>query len=403
VPARRRCDGQELPEDGAAVGRFRRRLCRVPVLDGVVALIVGTFAVVASRVAAWGQVPPRRALDPVADLLIIAAASALAVRRMRPLVALSVAVGAIAAYEALRYPHGPILFVLGIAMFSVAQRAPIRRSLIAGLIAVVVVVVPELVNTHLVERLDDVSLLLVTRSGLVVLPWAVGVVTRVRSDAVRRVYYTEARQAVYEQRLRIGQEVHDVVGHRLAVINMRAGIALHVLTKRPEQAKEALEAIKAASKDALDDLRATLALFRWPPDDDQARRPPPGLPDLTELVAAIRDTGVPVELVVSGEQPRVPASVGLAAYRIVQESLTNVLRHAGPARATVAVDYQHDAIVLDVTDDGPGQPGADLHPDGRQQRHGIAGMRERAAAVGGMLTAGRRPEGGFRVHARLPI
>jgi signal transduction histidine kinase len=369
----------------------------------MVAFTVGAFVVVGTRVAAWGQVPPRRALDPVADLLIITAASTLAVRRVRPLAALSVAVGAVAGYEALRYPHGPILFVLGIAMFSIAQRVPVRASVIAGLVAGVAVVVPELVNAHLVDRLDDVSLLLVTRSGLVVLPWAVGVVTRVRREAVRRVYHTEARQAVYEQRLRIGQEVHDAVGHRLAVINMRAGIALHVLTRRPEQAAEALEAIRAASKDALDELRTTLALFRWPPDGEPARRPPPGLPDLTVLVATVRDAGVPVELVVCGAEPTVPASVGLAAYRIVQESLTNVLRHAGPARATVAVDYGHDAVVLDVTDDGRGQPGADLHPDGRRGRHGITGMRERAAAVGGALTAGPRPEGGFRVHARLPI
>jgi signal transduction histidine kinase len=267
-------------------------------------------------------------------------------------------------------------------MFSVAQRVPVRASAIAGLATAVAVVVPELVNTHLVENLDDVSLLLVTRSGLVVLPWAVGVVTRVRRDAVRRVYRTEARQAVYEQRLRIGQEVHDAVGHRLAVINMRAGIALHVLTRRPEQAAEALEAIRAASKDALDELRATLALYRWAQDGEPARRPPPGLPDLTGLVAATRDAGVPVELVVSGAEPAVPASVGLAAYRIVQESLTNVLRHAGAARATVTVHYGPDAIALDVTDDGRGRPATDL---------------------GGVLAAGPRPEGGFRVRARLPI
>jgi signal transduction histidine kinase len=187
------------------------------------------------------------------------------------------------------------------------------------------------------------------------------------------------------------------------VINMRAGIALHVLTKRPEQAGEALEAIKTASQDALDELRATLALFRWSPADEPARRPLPGLPDLTGLVAAIRDAGVPVDLVVSGEEPAVPASVGLAAYRIVQESLTNVLRHAGPARASVAVDYGHDAIVLDVSDDGRGRPGADGHSDDAQVRHGITGMRERAAALGGVLTAGTRPEGGFRVHVWLPI
>lgn len=376
---------------------------RVSVVDGLVAVVVAAFVVVATRVAAWGQVPPRRALDPVADLLIIAAASALTVRRIRPLSALWVAVTAIAGYEGLRYPHGPILFVLSIAMFSAAQRVPVRQSLIGGGVALMAVLVPELVNTGLVERLNDVSLLLVTRSGVVVLPWAAGMVIRVRRDALGRVYRTEARQAMYEQRLRIGQEVHDVVGHRLAVINMRAGIALHVLTKRPEQAGEALEAIKTASQAALDELRATLALFQWSLADEPARRPPPGLPDLTGLVAAIRDAGVPVDLVVSGAEPPVPASVGLAAYRIVQESLTNVLRHAGPARASVAVDYGQDAIVLDVSDDGRGRSGVDGHSDDEQVRHGITGMRERAAALGGVLTAGTRPEGGFRVHVWLPI
>jgi signal transduction histidine kinase len=187
--------------------------------------------------------------------------------------------------------------------------------------------------------------------------------------------------------------VHDVVGHSLAVINMQAGVALHVLDQRPDQAATALRAMRQASAAALADLRVTLA----PVDGEPDRRPPPGLTQAAELIAAVRRGGLPVDLHVDGVPPAVvPAPVDLAAYRILQESLTNVVRHAGTCRATVRIRYDADAVVVAVDDDGRG---ADPSSAGGR---GLIGMRERAAAVGGTLHAGPAG-GGFQVRATLPI
>jgi signal transduction histidine kinase len=220
----------------------------------------------------------------------------------------------------------------------------------------------------------------------------------------RRVETPEAgAPSTASERLRIAREVHDVVGHSLAVINLQAGVALHVVGRRPEQAEVALAAIKRSSKDALEELRGTLAVFRQPEPGsaDGTRRPAPGLGQLEALSAAMAEGGLPVEVAVTGQRVGLPVAVDLAAYRIVQESLTNVVRHAGPATATatVRVCYQPDALVVEIADTGRTRVSAGSRPVG----HGIAGMRERAAAVGGTLQAGPSAEGGFRVQARLPL
>jgi signal transduction histidine kinase len=237
------------------------------------------------------------------------------------------------------------------------------------------------------------------QAWLLGLPFTAGLVIRLWRESLRRDREEAARRLAYEERLRVAREVHDVVGHGLAVINMQAAVALHVLERRPEQGRAALEAIKQTSKDALEDLRGTLAVFR---ERDQpggeGRRPAPGLGQLEALVAATAERGLPVELVVSGHVDDLPAAVDLAAYRIVQESLTNVVRHAGPTRATVRVSGEHGRVVIEVADRGRARPVA----NGRREGHGIAGMRERATAIGGSLDAGPRPEGGFRVVASLP-
>jgi signal transduction histidine kinase len=232
-------------------------------------------------------------------------------------------------------------------------------------------------------------------------PWAIGTVVRLGRESARRAQQEETRRRSYEERLRVAREVHDVVGHGLAVINLQAGVALHVVGRRPEQAEVALAAIKQASRDALEELRGTLAVFRQAEavSGDGAWRPAPGLGQLEALVAAMGEGGLPVDLVVTGDRAGLPVAVDLAAYRIVQESLTNVVRHAGPATATVRVGCEPGAVVLEITDTGRGRaPGA-----ARAGGHGIAGMRERAAAVGGTLEAGPIADGGFRVRARLPF
>jgi signal transduction histidine kinase len=196
--------------------------------------------------------------------------------------------------------------------------------------------------------------------------------------------------------------VHDVVGHGLAAINMQAEVALHLLGKRPAagtgQAETALTAISRSSKEALDELRATLDLVRRA-DPGAPRQPGPGLGRLADLVQRVRAAGVPVTVRLTGDRRDLPAALDLTAYRVVQESLTNVLRHAGTATAEVRIDYSADAIDIEVTDSGAGAAGSALGGDG----HGITGMRERVTAVGGEFTAGPGDGRGFRVRARLPL
>jgi signal transduction histidine kinase len=196
-----------------------------------------------------------------------------------------------------------------------------------------------------------------------------------------------------------------VVAHTMATINVQAGVAAHVLPTQPEAVAEALQAIKTASKEGLRELRAILNVLRQADDTDPVQ-PAPGLAQLDALVEGARRAGLPITLAVAGEPFPLPAAVDLAAYRIVQESLTNVIRHAGPADATVKLRYHAEEIAIDVTDTGHGpSAGIGTGPGavGGTAGHGQAGMRERAAAVGGTVQTGPRPGGGYQVTARLPV
>jgi signal transduction histidine kinase len=314
------------------------------------------------------------------------------------LVSLAIAAGATAAYLAGEYPYGPVFFPLGFAVFVVATSQPIRTSMLAGGAALAVVLVGQLSTVEPSQLYTD-GLRAAAFFGWLLVPWAVGTMVQYRREAAIREREEDRSRHAYEERLRIARDVHDVVGHGLAVINMQAGIALHVLEKRPEQAAVALDAIKRTSKEALDDLRATLAVYRREEEESAERRPASGLGQLDGLIAATSEAGLPVDHVVEGEPVDLPATIDLTAYRIVQESLTNVVRHAGPASATVRVRYEPGSVTLEVVDNGRARAGDQARAGG----HGIAGMRERAAAVGGSLQAGPRAEGGFAVRARLPV
>jgi signal transduction histidine kinase len=225
-----------------------------------------------------------------------------------------------------------------------------------------------------------------------------------RAAQAERTREEEARRRVDAERLRIARELHDVLAHGIAMINVQAGVAAHVLHERPEHAAAALRTIKATSKDALRELRGILGVLREA-DEIESREPTPGLGQLERLVEATSQAGVPTQVTVSGRGRALPATVDLAAYRIVQESLTNVLRHAGGANALVAVSYADDEMTISVEDDGRGGVGRPA-TNGHRPRglgHGIVGMRERAHALGGELEAGPQTNGGFRVCAHLPI
>src|SRR6266511_1383715 len=367
----------------ATIGRMsvvRSQVARVVVFDGLVVALVGAVVLVGSwRAAPWTG--GARALDLWAYALMAAAVVALAARRVWPLATLVVTVALSVAYLAVGYPVGPFFLAPAVAMYSLAARWPVRGSLVAlgvGFVALLAGHTPGLVEAGRDELLAQTAAGAPWAAGWLGLPWAIGTLVRLGREGATRDREEEARRRAYEERLRVARDVHDVVG--------------------PGQAEVALEAIKTASKDALDELRATLAVFRQPDEADAPRRPTPGLDQLESLTADMADSGLPVELLVTGERTCLPGAVDLAAYRIVQESLTNVLRHAGGATATVRVTHEPDTLDLEITDDGRGRA---PRGDGRAGQ-GLTGMRERAAAVGGTLEAGPRGGGGFRVHARLP-
>jgi signal transduction histidine kinase len=226
------------------------------------------------------------------------------------------------------------------------------------------------------------------------LGWAWGELAR--SRAIRRAQ--ERRRIVTDERARIARELHDVVAHTVSVIVVQAGAAADVFDARPDRARAALDTIQAAGRTALAELRAMLDTMR-PDDDADPRAPQPGLDQLDALAASLGATGLQVAVRHAGAARDLPANVSLSAYRIVQESLTNTLRHARATRAEVDVRWTDAALHLDITDDGAGESGRSSAGNGA----GLVGMRERARLLGGSLDAGPLPSGGFRVSAELPL
>lgn len=232
---------------------------------------------------------------------------------------------------------------------------------------------------------------------------------RERAERAERTREEEARRRVAEERLRIARDLHDVVAHHIALVNVQAGVAAHVMDRRPDQAKEALSHVREASRSALNELRATVGLLRQTGDPEAPTEPAPGLDRLDDLVDTFRHAGLPVEVARAKDAPALPAAVDLAAFRVVQEALTNVQKHAGPdAKAEVSVVRVGPNVEITILDNGPGAaashgdyPRDPDEPDANGG-HGLLGMRERVTALGGTLTAGPRYGGGFRVHAILP-
>ncbi|MEU7644091.1 sensor histidine kinase [Streptomyces huasconensis] len=230
---------------------------------------------------------------------------------------------------------------------------------------------------------------------------------RERAERAERTREEEARRRVAEERLRIARDLHDVVAHHIALVNVQAGVAAHVMDKRPDQAKEALAHVRDASRSALGELRATVGLLRQTGDPEAPTEPAPGLHRLDELVETFRNAGLPVEVALGQVGLDLPAAVDLAAFRIIQEALTNVQKHAGrDAKAEVSVVRVGPNVEVTVIDDGPGHGKAGdgaPEPDTDGGGHGLLGMRERVTALGGSCTAAPRYGGGFRVHAILPV
>jgi signal transduction histidine kinase len=214
-----------------------------------------------------------------------------------------------------------------------------------------------------------------------------------RADEAERTREETALRRANEERLHIARELHDTLTHQISIIKVQAEVAVHLARKRGEQVSEALLAIREAGREATRELRATLEVLR-----DDGRTPPHGLAHVPELVERARATGLDATLTIEGQRHDVPAAVERTAYRIVQESLTNIARHAAAATASVRIDYRPDALAIRVDDDGKATPDAAAMPG-----VGLLGMRERVTALGGRLRAEPRGEGGFTVQAELPV
>ncbi len=392
--------------------RGRRSLGDVPFAEGTrakrpsvldIVFAVGfTVAVLAITAVIGNEARDQRPLDALGVVLILVAGLSLVWRRVVPIVTLVIVTAVITLYAAFDIQGGPVYLAPLVAIFTLASLEGRRRALPDAIGAALVSW-----TAALIRNVDNGAVL----AHVLWLSWAVGAVLLGDAMHNRREYLKgleeraryleetreeEARRRVAEERLRIARDVHDVVAHSLASINVQSSAALHVLERNPQQAGDALRAIKGASKDALDELRVTLAMLR---DETAApRAPTPGLAELRSLVAGAERAGLPVEVRVEGAVRDLPPAIDTAAFRIVQESLTNVMRHAGPARACVAVVYAPDGVEIEVVDDGVGLGGA----NGSHAGHGIRGMHERASMVGGRVEAGPRPEGGFRVRAHFP-
>jgi signal transduction histidine kinase len=376
---------------GRALGRWW--------LDVFPVLLVAILQVGGTAAAGHNQ-PERWSLNALGVALLLAGPAALLVRRRWPEVTLAVALSAALAYWLTDFPRGPAGFpALIFALVSAVLAG--RRAFAWGTLAVGYLgftVLPPLLGQeswNVGRALGLAAWLLVLGTGAEILR-----TRRERQAELAHVQAEEARRRASEERLLIARELHDVLAHNISLINVQAGVALHLLAERPDQARPALTAIKDASKEALGELRSVLDVLRRSEDGATApRAPTAGLRDLPGLVERTRTAGLDVALDVSGEARSVPAGVDLAAFRVVQEALTNVVRHAGTSSARVRLDYGDDQLTVQVDDDGAGAAVRPSEGGGR----GIAGMRERVQALSGSFEAGPRPGRGFRVRARFPI
>jgi signal transduction histidine kinase len=377
-------------------------------------LVVAGVGVVQVAGVAWSwaigsyRAPQWRPLDGWAYALLAAGALVLLLRRRWPLWVLAVTVGCALGYAARTYPEGPSSLAIYPALWTVATTVPRRLGWLAAGATAVAAAASELVLYS--DSMFDGEPLYAAVTVLAAMWWGESVRARRayvaelrdRAERAERSREDEARRRVDEERMRIARELHDVVSHTIGVISVQAGVAAHLLERRPAKAAESLAAIRQASDEALGELHAMLGVLRDGEDGRPPLAPAPGLEELDALVAQAAGAGVEVRVAVQGGPGRLPAAVDLACYRVVQESLTNVVRHAGATSAEVTITRTGDAVVVEVVDDGRGPAGGS--PNGSAgSGQGIVGMRERARAMGGTLVAGPRPEGGFRVEVRLPL
>jgi len=393
----------------------------VPVQDALLALLVALMQV-QGTVAKPTDVgaPPLSAFGHLGYLLLIGTGLVLAVRHRWPVAVFGAAALASLTYYAVGFSDGPGWIALFISLYTLTAYGDGRRTPALAGVGITVLATGWLVAASGVVPRAAIGWVFF-RIAASVMAAALGESVRSRrvvaDEALERARQAErtredeARSRVDGERLRIAREVHDTVAHAIAIINVQAGVTAYLLDKKPEGARDALVIIEQTSAQALHEMRAVLGVLR---DGDNGRVPYPGLAQAEELAAMAREAGLDVELDVSAPAAPLPSAVDHTVYRILQESITNVIRHVGPTRVTVALDCAADVLQVRVTDEGsrelPGQgaperqsPARTVHGGSTQAGRGIVGMRERCWLLGGQLTAGPRPYGGYEVTARLPL
>jgi signal transduction histidine kinase len=370
-------------------------------VDAAIAVVVAALQVAGTYGAAHhyhgGTVP-----SPVEYAVVAVAGLVLAARRRFPVCVLAVTGTLSVGYWALAQVPSPIFLCDVIALVTVV----LARKRAAAVLALVCYYagyqwLPVLTG---VRPAPSPLAAVLAAAGLAVLLGAAELLRlrRQRAAAIARSRADQARRQASEERLRIARDLHDVLAHNISVINVQANTALHLIDRQPERAAAALTAIHEVSKQALAELRSVLGVLR----EDGAgapRAPSPGLSRLDDLADSAASAGLTVRIERDGTQRQLPADVDVAAYRIVQEALTNCARHSAGSTATVRVRYSDDDVVVQVDDEGTGAGPVPRPTADGSGGNGIAGMTERAHALGGSLQAGPRPGGGFRVRARLPL
>jgi signal transduction histidine kinase len=365
--------------------------------DAGLALAVAVVALTGVLIAP----PSTTTLDAFGYVLLLVGSLSLAARRRAPAAVVLVATACVLGYYARDYPGNVASVPVLVAVYT-AVRAGYRRIVLVPAVTLAGVVVVNITVNHAPPRvvIQDRFLLFgwlvaAVAAGMAFRQWEAYVrEAEERAVDAERTREEVARRRAVEERLRIARDLHDSLTHTISVIKVQAGVAVHLARKRGEQVPEALLAIQEASGEATRELRTTLGVLRA-----TAEQPPvDGLDRLPDLVERARSTGLPATVTVTGEQRALPAEVERAAYRIVQEALTNITRHAGPASASIHIDYLDDELAVQVDDDGLATPAHAPVPG-----IGLLGMRERVSALGGRLLAQPRPDGGFTVRAELPV
>ncbi|MGH3799617.1 MAG: sensor histidine kinase [Pseudonocardiaceae bacterium] len=364
----------------------------------VLPLVIALAQLQGTRFAGFNQ-PERTPLDALAIALLVAGPVALLARRRYPVLVLGGVLTVTVAYYALDYPYGPAFLSVALALASAVLRGHRRLAWVgAGSAYVTLLVVQALPGGAPAPGLAPAAG--IAAWVLVVLLASEGLRIRAERGAeAARSRAEQDRRRASEQRLQIARDLHDVLAHNISLINVQASVALHLLDEQPDAARGALTTIKQASKDVLTEMRSVLGVLRAV-DEAAPRIPAPSLARLDELVTRSSDVGLDLHTEVRGDPVPLPTSVDVAAYRILQEALTNAARHGAAARATALINYHTSALTVQVTNQtaDTGTPGVE------GTGNGIAGMRERVTALGGQFSAGPLPESReFQVRASFPL